>query len=205
MERVMQDQREFLCTKPSALFGVPINSDEENQAVYYGMKFVESLKKQFNSLEKMCSEDAAEIPTVLDTIDNSDAEREQLLDTFQWLDKLAELQHRSLPPDNPLLAIIYNNYGSQRCSVDGHSMALLCYEKALDNILNRLPNNYQLLAKTYSNMATELDHLERRAEAINYAAKAVQTAQSAFGMHHEDIIFYQNQLQELQRQEYFSN
>ncbi|CAF3419329.1 unnamed protein product [Rotaria socialis] len=199
LDRVLQDQRELLSTNPSTLFGAPINLAEQNQALDYGSNVSECLKKSLVSLQNLCSTDEAEISSILDGTSSSDAIRENVLGMFQGLDKLVELHQNSLPPDNPSLAIFYNNYGSQNCSMDNHSLALLCYEKALDNIINRLPNNYQLLAKTYNNMATELDHLERHAEAIDNAEKAFQTAESAFGMHHEETIFYQNQLQQLQR------
>ncbi|CAF1426262.1 unnamed protein product [Rotaria magnacalcarata] len=199
LDRVWQDHRELLSTNPSTLLGITINPAEQNQTLDYGSNVLECLKKQLSSLPNMGSADAEEIHSVLDNMSSSDATRENFRDMFQGLDKLWELYRKSLPSDNPTLAILYNNYGGQNCSMDNHSLGLLCYEKALDNILNHLPNNYQLLAKTYSNMATELDHLERLAEAIDYAEKAIQTAESAFGMRHEETIFYQNQLQQLQR------
>ena len=85
------------------------------------------------------------------------------------------------------------------CLSGNFSDALSSFEKALGNLRKCVPINQTVLAKTYDNMATALNGLQRYREAVNYAKQAADTARYALGSSHSETKRYQKHLDELRR------
>ena len=99
---------------------------------------------------------------------------------FSNLEKIVEIQQKTLPPHDPFLATSYNMLGEKLLDMKFHPYALRYFEKALATIPITLPKNHPLYAKIYNNMAKTLTDLERYQEAQDYAQRAADVAHSSF-------------------------
>jgi tetratricopeptide (TPR) repeat protein len=60
---------------------------------------------------------------------------------------------KSLPADDPILTVLYNNAGISSTAIGDYSEALVYFEKALDNLKQCLPNDLAFIATIYKNIA----------------------------------------------------
>ena len=93
----------------------------------------------------------------------------------------------------------YNKVGEIFCGTGQYYDALSIFEKVLDKLIKSFSSAPQLLAKTYDNMTTALEGLERIEKAMYSAEQAAATASAALGPDHPDTQAYQTHLEQVRR------
>ncbi|CAF1089510.1 unnamed protein product [Adineta steineri] len=98
-----------------------------------------------------------------------------------------EIQEKTLPSNDPLLATSYNNIGMVYYNIGEYLKALSYYEKALEIRQKTLPSNHPDLAISYNNIGLMYDNMGEYSKALSYCEKALEIQQKTLLSNHPDL------------------
>ncbi len=91
---------------------------------------------------------------------------------------MLKIHEESAVPNDPELAIIYNNMGVTYYRMKDYSSAIRFYQKSLDIESKSLGSNHPNLADTYHNIAYAFEGLEMYQKAIHIATDTMEAHDS---------------------------
>lgn len=101
-----------------------------------------------------------------------------------------DIMERTLSPDDPALALIYNNIGCTYHYLCDYRQALTYHQKALDIRKRVLPANDPALALSYDNTGSIYNNLCEPGKALEYQQKALAIMESALPPGHPELAEY---------------
>jgi tetratricopeptide (TPR) repeat protein len=115
-------------------------------------------------------------------------------EAIEFYEKAVEIKKKTLAPNDPSLAMSYNNIGNVHQNMSDYPEALSSYEKALAIQQQSLSPNHPDLAKCYNNIG--LIHLKMRdyAKALVSIEKALGIFQQSLSLNHPDIASSYNNI-----------
>jgi tetratricopeptide (TPR) repeat protein len=108
-------------------------------------------------------------------------------EAITFYEKALEIDKKTLPPNDPSLAISYNNIGNVYQNMGDYSKALSSHEKALAIKQQSLPSNHPDLGGSYNNIGMVYDSMGDYPKALSSYEKALAIQQQSLPPNHPDL------------------
>ncbi|CAF1679284.1 unnamed protein product [Rotaria magnacalcarata] len=118
---------------------------------------------------------------------------------IEYYEKAHGIDQKTLPPNDPSLAVFYNNIGSVYVKLGEHSKALSFYQKALQIKQETLAPHHPSLAISYNNTGSAYKNLGEYLKALSCYQIALEIKEKTLPPNHPSLATSYNNIGEVYR------